>query len=108
MYVRTHKSFESWVVSTQKASGYLMLPTEGDAEVIDALFYGRRGVGYRNLKDAPVGVTLIETTHQKHQGVGFSRCVCGAPPASEEVAQPGGKPLDRQALLRRQLCLELR
>src|SRR5215213_3565304 len=66
------------------------------------------GAGDRNLKDAPVGVTLIETTHQKHQGVSFSRCVCGAPPASEEVAQPGGKPLDRQALLRRQLCLELR
>src|SRR5215203_3619487 len=108
MYIGRHKSFQSWVVSTQQSSGYLMLPTEGNAEVIGALFYGPRRVGDRHLKNAPVCLTLIETTDQKHHGVSFSRCVRGTPPALKEVAQPASKFLNRQAHLCRQLRLKLR
>src|SRR5215211_6985982 len=108
MYVRSHKSLQSWVVSTQQSSGYLVLPTEGDAEVIDALFYGSRRVGDRHLKNAPVCLTLIETTDQKHHGVSFSRCSRGTPLTFKEITQPASKFLNRQAHLFCQLRLELR
>src|SRR5215208_2306029 len=108
MYVRTHESFQSWVVSTQQSSGYLVLTTEGNAKVIDALFYGRRRVGDRHLENAPVCLTLIETTDQKHHGVSFSRCSRGTPLAFKELTKPASKFLDRQAHLLCQLRLELR
>src|SRR5215216_1260267 len=85
MYVRRHESFQSWVVSTQQSSGYLMLPTEGNAEVTCALFYRNRRVGDRHLENAPVCLTLIETTDQKHHGLSFSGCSRGSPLAFKEL-----------------------
>src|SRR5215212_6789944 len=80
--------------STQQSPGYLMLPTEGDAKLARVLLYGRGRVGDRHLKNAPVGVALVETTDQKHHGLSFSRRVCGTPLASKEIAQPASKFLD--------------
>jgi hypothetical protein len=108
VHVLRHYGLQSRVVPAQEAPGYLVLPAEGDAEVVGAFFYGCGRVGDRNLKNTPVRVALVETADQKHHGVGFGGCVRGAPLASKEVAQPGGKFLNREARLCCQLCLKLR